>query len=272
VTAGEDYLSVIRAPEFGYGRGANPCVDCRIFMFRIARKRMDETGADLVASGEVLGQRPNSQGRRDLERIEIRSELEGRLLRPLSAKHLCPTNSENDGFIRRDLLYGFTGRSRKGLIDLAKSFGFDAAHIPTPSTGCMLTEKTFAPRVYDLLKHQDQDRSWDYELLKVGRHIRTHPHVKVIIGRNAEENTILEYMARREDREPSALMLPSGFSGPAVLVVGSFTEADVKLAGGLLLRFSATAQSAADIILERDGARQMICAEACAEARAAVTL
>ena len=57
----DEYLDVIRKPEFGYGRGANPCVDCRIFMMKKAREIMEAEGAELVFTGEVLGQRPKSQ-------------------------------------------------------------------------------------------------------------------------------------------------------------------------------------------------------------------
>ena len=78
IEADSSYYPVIRNPEFGYGRGANPCVDCRIFMFEIARTRMVELDAGLVASGEVLGQRPNSQGRRDLDRIAAQINALGR--------------------------------------------------------------------------------------------------------------------------------------------------------------------------------------------------
>jgi tRNA-specific 2-thiouridylase len=62
----EKYLDVISNPEFGYGRGANPCVDCRLFMLDLARYRMDQIDTDIVVSGDILGQRPHSQGRRDL--------------------------------------------------------------------------------------------------------------------------------------------------------------------------------------------------------------
>ena len=62
----DDYLQLLKKPKYGYGKGANPCVDCRIYMFEFARKFMDEVGAAFVASGEVLGQRPMSQKRKDL--------------------------------------------------------------------------------------------------------------------------------------------------------------------------------------------------------------
>ena len=49
----EDYLDLIEKPSFGYGRGANPCVDCRVYMFRKAAKYMEQFGADFMVSGEV---------------------------------------------------------------------------------------------------------------------------------------------------------------------------------------------------------------------------
>ena len=88
---GDAYLDVIRRPKYGYGTAMNPCIDCRIYMFRIAGRYMQEIGAGFVVTGEVLGQRPMSQRRRPLELIEAESGLEGLLLRPLSAKLLEPT-------------------------------------------------------------------------------------------------------------------------------------------------------------------------------------
>ena len=40
----DDYLDLVRNPRHGYGRGANPCVDCRIYMFQIAARHMREQG------------------------------------------------------------------------------------------------------------------------------------------------------------------------------------------------------------------------------------
>ncbi len=69
----DDYLDVIRNPRFGYGRGANPCIDCRIYMFQRAFRFMEQIDAQFVVSGEVVGQRPMSQKRRDLETISHHS-------------------------------------------------------------------------------------------------------------------------------------------------------------------------------------------------------
>jgi len=233
----DDYLDVVRRPKFGYGRGANPCVDCRIYMFQRAKAHMEATGADLVVSGEVLGQRPMSQKRRDLLVIERHSGLEGRLLRPLSAKRLPPTLAEESGAIDRAKLYDFSGRSRKGLIALARQFGIPDQEIPSPSTGCMLTQLSFAPRVYDLITNQPQNGRWDFELLKIGRHLRFDDQTKVIVGRRESENLQLQHMADVDGARKAVCLVPHNFSGPTALVVGPASPAAVDFAAGLILRF-----------------------------------
>lgn len=217
----DDYLDVIRAPQHGYGRGANPCVDCRIYMFRRARAVMETSGADFVASGEVLGQRPMSQKKRDLAVIAHRAGLEDRLLRPLSAKLLPVTDAERNGTVDRQRLYGFTGRSRKGLIELARQFGF--RHIPQPSSGCALTMEPMAVKVFDLLEHDPGNTRWDFELLRYGRHYRRGAGTKLVVGRREEENAALVWLSRRDDARPCALIEPAGFTGPAAVLAGELS-------------------------------------------------
>ena len=197
LSVGDDYLDVIRNPLYGYGKGVNPCIDCRIYMCRMAKQFMQEVGACVVATGEILGQRPMSQKRDHLRVIARRSGLEGRLLRPLSAKLLEPTVTEREGSIDRQRLYDFNGRGRKRLIELAHLLG--VPQIPSPSTGCALTEPLFAPRVRDLMQHDPLAVRWDFELLSYGRHLRFDVQTKVVIGRNASENAALRSFALRED-------------------------------------------------------------------------
>ena len=214
----DDYLDVVRAPQHGYGKGANPCVDCRIYMFHAARRFADERNIEVIVSGEVLGQRPMSQKRRDLLLIANASNLEARLLRPLSALLLPPTKAEQTGAIDRSRLHGFKGQGRKPLIELAKQFGFK--NIPSPSTGCSLTELTFAPKVHDLIQIDPGNQRWDFELLNTGRHLRLDTHTKAVVGRREAENEILSSMFRRADSRASLLLEPRNFRGPTVLVVG----------------------------------------------------
>ena len=231
----DDYLDIVRAPQHGYGKGANPCVDCRIYMFHAARRFADERGIDVIVSGEVLGQRPMSQKRRDLLLIANASNLEDRLLRPLSALLLPPTKAEQTGLIDRSRLHAFTGQGRKELIELAKQFDFP--NIPSPSTGCSLTELTFAPKVHDLIQIDPGNQRWDFELLNTGRHLRFDSHTKAIVGRREAENEVLVNMFEREDSRASLLLEPRNFRGPTVLVVGTDSEEARNFAGGLLLRY-----------------------------------
>ena len=94
VVKGMDYMRIVEKAPHGYGRGMNPCIDCRIYMLRKVSGMMAEIGASFVVTGEVLGQRPMSQHRQAIEIIEKESGLAGRILRPLSAHHFPPTLPE----------------------------------------------------------------------------------------------------------------------------------------------------------------------------------
>ena len=96
ISAGNDYIETIKKPKYGYGSNMNPCVDCRIFMFRQAKQYMEEIGAFFIFTGEVLGQRPMSQHRKALMIVEQESDLEGFVVRPLSARLLSPTVPEKE--------------------------------------------------------------------------------------------------------------------------------------------------------------------------------
>ncbi len=272
IAAEDDYLQLVRKPSFGYGRAANPCVDCRIYMFRRAGAYLRDVSAQMVVSGEVLGQRPNSQKRRDLRIIEWHSGLQGRLLRPLSARLLPPTIPEQTGLVDRSRLYDFSGRSRKGLIALAHQFGFTPQEIPSPSTGCALTEKTFAPRVFDLLHNDPENTAWDFELLKVGRHLRLTPATKAVIGRRSEENELLAYLAGRADNRAAAWLQPDNFAGPSVILVGQVDDTTLDTAAGLVLRFASVSPPVPRIRCDVAGRQSLRPATRPAAAIAATTL
>ncbi len=236
LAVGDDYLDVLRNPRHGYGKGFNPCVDCRAYMGRMARQLMEEIGACIVVTGELLGQRPNSQKRPQLDIVARDAGLKGRLLRPLSAKLLPPTIPEMEGLIDREKLYDFTGRSRKPLIELADRLGI--TEVPTPSTGCALTEKTFAPRVRDLFERQAEVNRWDFELLNTGRHIRLRDELKLVVGRDERENAAIQAAFRRRDASEAVLVEPENFVGPVCLIVGHPDDDAMALAGALLIRYT----------------------------------
>ena len=230
---GDDYLDLVRRPRFGYGRGMNPCIDCRIYMCRMAKRLMGELGAEMVVSGEVLGQRPMSQKRPDLLAIAKHSGLADRLLRPLSAQLLPPTLPESQGLVDRARLYRFTGTGRRPLIELAQRFGISA--IPPLSSGCILADRAMAARLRDLLRYRPDASRWDFELARRGRHFRYSDTTKIVLGRRAEEDAWLQSVAEQEHPTTTALLVPENFQGPTALLIGTVDDAAVQFAGALML-------------------------------------
>ncbi|MBN2291584.1 MAG: hypothetical protein JXM70_04110, partial [Pirellulales bacterium] len=232
----DDYIELLKHPPHGYGSAVNPCIDCRIYMMKMAKKLMEELGASFVASGEVVGQRPMSQKRADFDIIEKSSGLVGRLLRPLSAKLVEPTIPEKEGLVDRKKLFAFSGRGRGALIELADKFG--VKETPTPSTGCRLTEKLFAPRLHDLIQHTPNATRWDFELLNVGRHIRINENTKVVIGRNEQENSAIQAFASRPGHSELVLVEPESFMGPDALLLGKIEPGGIEQAAALVAGYS----------------------------------
>lgn len=200
IDVADEYLeTVVLNPKHGYGSAFNPCIDCRIFMLRKADELAREQGIDVVFTGEVVGQRPKSQQRATLDLIEQEAGMEGRLLRPLSARHLTETEAEADGRIDRDRLWHAHGRSRKEQFDLANRFGVD--DFPTPGGGCCyLADHNFARRIRDLVAHSPSGSiaRRSILLLKVGRHLRLGYNAKVVFGRDEAESTFLAREVRDE--------------------------------------------------------------------------
>lgn len=173
----DDYLEMLEKPKYGYGKNANPCIDCKILMIRKASRY-----GNYVVTGEVLGQRPMSQLKDRLNTIEKETAMGGKILRPLSAKLLEPTEPEVKGYVDREKLYGIQGRSRKEQIELMEKFG---VRDYVKSAGCLLTDENYAKKLFDILdKDYDKD---DINLLNLGRHFRKGD-TKIIVGRNKEEN------------------------------------------------------------------------------------
>jgi tRNA-specific 2-thiouridylase len=195
---GQEYLRMLKNPKYGYGSCMNPCIDCRGMMYNAAKEHMKKTNADFVITGEVLFQRPMSQNNRALHIIEKETSMERKVLRPLSAKHLPPTDAEEMGLINRENMGDIKGRSRKGQLTLAKHFGISEP--PNAAGGCLLTDPSFSKRVKDILDHcADIPTLNDIELLKVGRHFRIRHDAKLVVGRNKDENEVIKSLVADGD-------------------------------------------------------------------------
>ncbi len=253
------YLQMLHNPNYGYGRNVNPCIDCHILMFRTARRIMESESYDFVFTGEVLGQRPKSQGRQELNLIARKSGLEDRILRPLSAGILPPTLPETEGWVDRNRLQSFRGRTRKPQMALAEQYGI--TEYPTPAGGCILTEPSYGNKVRDIWKYSDKEKlSWeDYNLLRIGRHLRVNSGLKVVVGRHEAENNLLEsYVSGRTRIEPTEV------PGPVVITDESADPDQELVAARICARYCKAGREGGEVEmrLDRDGASKLISVKA----------
>lgn len=228
----ERYLQTVQNPRHGRGTAMNPCVDCRIHMFRRAAKYMRHINADFVFTGEVVGQRMMSQKKQSMSLIARQSGLEGRLLRPLCAGILEPTIMETSGQIDRQRMMRIAGRSRKPQYLLAKRYQIDG--YSAPAGGCLLTDSQFSRRIQDVFEYGYRNFRETISL-KWGRHYRLSPKYKCILGRNMDENTALIRYAHPDD---IIMQLPDNH-GPTLILKGVNPSLDIlTTSAGILQRFS----------------------------------
>ncbi len=232
----EDFLAVLKKPKHGFGAGLNPCVDCHVLMLKKTTAIMRREKFDLVATGEVLGERPMSQHKQALKIVEQEAGLADYLLRPLSAKLLEPTIAEKQGLVDREKLLDISGRSRQKQMALAVEFGFK--EYPSPAGGCALTQAGFAGRLKELMKHRPDFTVKDAKLVGVGRHFFIGRHW-FILGRDKEENEFLKKQSGRED----VFVAPINFPGPEALIRGQeISEKIIKHVKELIIEFASKAK------------------------------
>jgi len=226
-----DHLVMLKSPRYGYGKNMNPCIDCHTLMLKFAGRKMEETGADFIFTGEVLGQRPMSQGKQSLYIVAKNSGYADYILRPLSALLLEPIKAEREGKVDRSRLLAIQGRGRKIQMQMADEFGIK--NYSPPAGGCLLTDAIFTKRLRDLFSREEDRQIRDIELLKYGRHFRINDNCKIIVGRNKADNNALKTLVREED----LVLFMADFPGPQVIVPYG-DESVMNTAAALCVRYS----------------------------------
>ena len=228
---GKEYMRLVRNPKHGYGKNMNPCIDCKIYILKKAKKYAKKIGAKFIFTGEVLGQRPMSQHYRTLMLIEKEAGLKGKLVRPLCAGLLPETEAEKKGYIDRKKFLKFEGRTRTPQIDLAKRYkitGFMCG-----GSGCRLTEKQYAKKVRDLFENKTRISLNDVRLLNFGRHFRYNKN-KIIVGRDEFENKQILNLKQKTD----IILEVKDYEGPTTLIRGKADKKTIILAAQLTARYS----------------------------------
>ncbi len=232
----DSYKDVVLNPTHGYGANLNPCLDCKGFMVTKAREWMEANNFDFILTGEVIGQRPKSQLKKNFPVVARESGAFDRLLRPLSAKLLPPTLPERAGWVDRNQLYDISGRGRRKQIQLAAEF--EISDYAQPAGGCcFLTDKAYSRKLQDFWNHKS-DRNYELDdimLLKVGRHLRPSKNWKLIIARDAGETQYLNGY-----RSKFAHFVITSHSGPTSIVDGEIPSEELETAARLVARYSSS--------------------------------
>ncbi len=238
----KEHFKIIKKPKYGFGKRMNPCIDCHLLMLKTAKRFVKLTGNkfDFIATGDVVDERPFSQRKKILLKMDKEAGLEGLILRPLSAKLLPESVLEKKGLVKREELFAFHGKSRKLQLRLAKEFKIKdraaGGWCPTPAGGCILTDLEYSKKLKELFNKISNCNSQDAQVLKKGR-VFWENRFLIIVGRNEKENKELKKLKAKED----LILEPENFSGPAVLIRGfgqKIEKITIKKAVELLLNYS----------------------------------
>ena len=212
---GEEYLELVKAPKFGYGKNLNPCIDCKVFFLKTAAFYMQKLNGGFIVTGEVVGQRGMSQRKDTIFKIERESGLIGRIVRPLSLEYFPETILEKEGLLKREQFPSIRGRDRRTQLKLARELGIEK--FPQPAGGCLLTDPAFSSRLKVLLAEELFETKWIHTI-KFGRLIEDNG--VYIVARNNDENIKLLNL---EKRYKIPLFIPD-FKGPVVAILRGTRE------------------------------------------------
>ncbi|SFC33578.1 DUF814 domain-containing protein [Clostridium uliginosum] len=230
----EEHLGIVKNPKHGWGKNMNPCIDCHSMMMKYSGELLEKFNADFIITGEVLNQRPMSQNRQALDIVKKESGYSDKILRPLCAKNLNPTQMELDGLVNREELLDISGRTRTIQMELAEKW--DIKDYPSPAGGCKLTEPNYSIRLKEVINRKGDITKKDIDLLKYGRHFVTKNNIKIIVSRTGDEGEELKKILTKED----IVFFTSKFNGAMVIIPegNNPTEEDITLACRFAVRYS----------------------------------
>ena len=180
-----EHFEMVKNPKHGWGKNMNPCIDCHAMMMKYSGDLLEKFNADFIITGEVLNQRPMSQNKQALNTVKKESGFADKILRPLCALNLQPTEMELNGLVDRNKLLNISGRSRKVQMELAEKYYIK--DYPSPACGCKLTEPNYSVRLKDALNRKGDLTDKEIGMLRFGRHFLSPAGTKIIVSRTAQE-------------------------------------------------------------------------------------
>lgn len=228
----EEHFEMVKNPKHGRGKNMNPCIDCHAMMMNYSGKLLEEFNGDFIITGEVLNQRPMSQNKQALNIVKKESGFSNKILRPLCALNLEPTEMELNGLVDREKLLKISGRSRKTQMELAEKYGIK--DYPSPAGGCRLTEPNYSLRLREAINTNPNLDKEEIELLRYGRHFRTENNTRIIVSRTGEEGEKIKALLTSED----TVFIPKSHMGAMGIIHGVVLEEDIELACRIVARYS----------------------------------
>lgn len=228
----KEHFEMVKNPEHGRGKNMNPCIDCHAMMMKYSGELLEKFDADFIVTGEVLNQRPMSQNKQALNVVKKISGFADKILRPLCALNLEPTQMELDGLIDREKLLKISGRSRKEQMELAKKWGI--TDYPSPAGGCKLTEPNYSHRLRLVMDINENLSEKTIGLLKYGRYFLTPNKKIIIVSRTGEEGEALKKLLDEND----TVFNPLSHMGAMAIIEGEPSMEDKELACRIVSRYS----------------------------------
>jgi len=189
-----------------------PCGACRHVLLAKAARTARRLRAEVVITGEILGR--GGMGLEELQRLERSVGLEGRVLRPLSARLLPRTQAESAGDITGEALFDLVDdeRSQGRLASLADELDI-GGQARSDKSRCSLRRGAFAARVESLLKEGPLTVN-NLQLLEFERYHHVRPDLQVVVACSREEQRNLQTLFLPRDvrmyllvpRSPLALL------------------------------------------------------------------
>ncbi len=214
----DEYLNIFFNPKFGFGKNLNPCVDCKILFLKKAKELLNKYNYDLIATGEVPGQRPFSQQKSFMNLIEKQAGVKGYLIRPLAID-----STELNIEIDKKNFFNISGRNRKIQLELAKKFNINP--IPSPGGGCLLTDPGYCEKIKKLFHAFDKKllKPIDFEIIKFGR-VVLEGNIVFIVGRNHKENIKIMELCKNLNNEDSFIerkvaILDNNIPSPVIIIL-----------------------------------------------------
>jgi hypothetical protein len=133
---------------------------------------------------------------------------------------------------------------------MAKKYGIEDP--PNAGGGCLLTDPAFSIRAKDLFEFTETPTTNDIDLLKIGRHFRLDSNTKLIVGRNKNENDLINALALTDD----ILLEARDVVGPISMLRGNNAKSHIKFSAGITIRYSDTPKTKSGIVLIKQNEKQ----------------